>query len=291
MRFWRSRRPAESSGAVHDSRKNGALGSAATIGRLDYEKLDVFMHADSPVEKNLRLRACAKEPGTVRWIEESLRPGDVLYDVGANTGAYSLLAYRLTDGRARIYSFEPSFSNYGQLVRNIVLNNASASVVPLPFPLFSQTRMDSMHYANLGGGESLHSFGRAIDYKDEAFTPIVSLGTLGLSLDSLLEIAGVEPPTLMKIDVDGNERDILQGATRTLRRTQLRSLIIEINEGVADLAADILARCANANLMAREKHHLADGLFNYVFLRSAGEVMHAPRDPAEVPVTHRRGPR
>ena len=36
--------------------------------------------------------ACRKEPDTVRWIEEYLSEGDVFYDIGANVGAYSLVA-------------------------------------------------------------------------------------------------------------------------------------------------------------------------------------------------------
>src|ERR671932_123659 len=56
-----------------------------------------------------RLRPVAKEPWTVRWLERSLRDGDVLYDVGANVGAYSLIAAALG---AQVVAIEPAYANY-----------------------------------------------------------------------------------------------------------------------------------------------------------------------------------
>ena len=102
------------------------------VGKLDYKPHDIWLNIQSRGEFVTRLTSCAKEPETVAWIEELVRPGDVMFDIGANVGAYSLVASKATQGEASIYAFEPAFTNYPQLCRNIMLNECSNSIVPLP---------------------------------------------------------------------------------------------------------------------------------------------------------------
>ena len=66
--------------------------------QLDYSRRDIFLHIESDFEYLVRRRSCKKEPETVQWLEASLHPGDVLYDVGANIGAYSLVASKYLEG-------------------------------------------------------------------------------------------------------------------------------------------------------------------------------------------------
>ena len=65
----------------------------------------------------------AEEPFTADWIERSIKPGDVLYDVGANVGPYSLIAAKATSNGARIFAFEPSAPSFHGLSRNILIND------------------------------------------------------------------------------------------------------------------------------------------------------------------------
>ena len=44
------------------------------------------------MERQWRAASCAKEPWTVNWLRDAVGPGDVLYDIGANVGAFSLVA-------------------------------------------------------------------------------------------------------------------------------------------------------------------------------------------------------
>jgi hypothetical protein len=59
--------------------------------RLDYDRADIYLRVTSKAE-TFRVKACAKEPFTIDWIHAHLAAGDVLYDIGANVGAYSLVA-------------------------------------------------------------------------------------------------------------------------------------------------------------------------------------------------------
>src|ERR1044071_5509253 len=61
-----------------------------------------------------------KEPCTLEWID-SFAPGDVLVDVGANVGMYTIWA--AATRKASVFAFEPEAQNYALLNRNILANN------------------------------------------------------------------------------------------------------------------------------------------------------------------------
>jgi FkbM family methyltransferase len=240
------------------------------VQRLDYPDGKIFLHSDSIVERDLRSISCRKEPMTVEWMKRELRPGDVLYDIGANVGAYSLIASHILGGHGTVYAFEPSFLNYNQLCRNIVLNMSQECIIPFQIPLCRENRLDRFHYQNMQTGGSLHSFSRNIDYKADVFDPVVSLGMLGLSLNDFSAVSGVRSPNLLKIDVDGLEFDILSGASSILGKTQLRSVLIEINEDLSEETQGIIDILCNHGLRPLEKHKLHQNLHNYIFIRETG---------------------
>ena len=62
------------------------------VVRLDFPDCDIWIRASSPAEKNWRARSCAKEPWTIEWLRGAVRPGEVLYDIGANVGTFALVA-------------------------------------------------------------------------------------------------------------------------------------------------------------------------------------------------------
>src|SRR4051812_16333710 len=97
--------------------------ASVTYGRLDYEPAEIHLGLTSRDEFH-RLRSCEKEPWTVRWIEEYLKPGQVLYDVGANVGAYTLVA-AIAVPEARVLAFEPAPANFAALSGNLELNDVT----------------------------------------------------------------------------------------------------------------------------------------------------------------------
>jgi FkbM family methyltransferase len=197
-------------------------------GRLDYRPCDIRMELQSGYQVS-RLRSCKKEPETVRWLERELRRGDVLCDIGANVGAYSLVAHAATRGECRIYAFEPSFSTFAALCRNVQLNNCGNAIVPLPIALSDQTAITSFNYFSVTVGAALHTAGEAIDYKGEQFRPELILPTLSYRLDDLAEHLRLAAPTHLKIDVDGIELSVLRGAERAL--SSVRSVLLEVEQG------------------------------------------------------------
>src|SRR5436190_1913687 len=86
--------------------------------RLDYDRADILLRVTSKIE-GFRIHACAKEPFTIDWIHAQVGTGDVLYDIGANVGAYSLVAAKQPGGGARVFAFEASYPNIASLYANI----------------------------------------------------------------------------------------------------------------------------------------------------------------------------
>jgi FkbM family methyltransferase len=202
---------------------------SAIVRPMDY-KLPIHICVDSWIENEVRLRSCEKEPGTVEWIEKWFRPGDVFYDIGANVGPYSLVAFRFVGGSIKIYAFEPGFMSFPQLCRNVYLNKGNEAIIPLQVALSDRTSLTAFHYQNLSFGGALHALGDPIDHRGNQFHPVFTIPTLTYRLDDFVRKFGLLLPNHIKIDVDGNELQILRGAGDILRRQELRSILLEVNE-------------------------------------------------------------
>lgn len=212
-----------------------------------------------------------KEPITIQWIAEFAR-GDVLVDIGANVGMYSLWAAK-TRG-ASVYAFEPEAQNYALLNRNIALNSAGDQVKAYCLALSDQAGYSELHLSALQLGGSCHSLGERVDFKHEPMTPAYSQACIAARLDDLVAQGVVPTPAYIKIDVDGIEPKVIVGARRVLADPQVRSLLIEINQNLADhmqIIAELEAlgfRFDPAQVAAAErKDGPFKGVAEYVFKR------------------------
>jgi len=200
----------------------------AVVRPLDYDAAEVHIHADSWVEYDKRARSCSKEPETIEWLETHIQPGDVVYDIGANVGAYSLLIGKRYRGAVKVYAFEPSFSTFAQLSRNVALNGVSAAVYPMYIALSDKSGLSFFNYSSLDTGTALHALERGGEAA--AFPPVHRQPILSFTLDEMVERFGLPCPNHIKLDVDGIEHAILLGAARALAQPTLRSIIVESEE-------------------------------------------------------------
>jgi FkbM family methyltransferase len=206
--------------------------------RLDYRGTDIWLRATSMPERRWRARSCAKEPWTVRWIEESVRKGEVLYDIGANVGTFSLIA--ALSRRALVVAFEPGYANFARLCENIQLNECMGQIVPVPLPLSDTTGLLSFKYRSLEPGQSRHALGETpfVPRRGAASTYIQPV--CATTLDRAVADFALSPPHHLKIDVDGSEVRVLRGASAVLRGEQLRTILIESDARQWDaLAAEL----------------------------------------------------
>src|SRR3972149_2168806 len=201
------------------------------IRKMDYKRNDILLNIDSDIENNVRLHSCKKEPETVEWIHTFFKENEVFYDIGANVGAYSLVASKFLNGKIKIYAFEPSFITFAQLCKNIYINNCHESIAPLQIALSDKTNIDIFNYNNLTPGGALHTLGDPIDYRGDVFAPIFKQSALAYRIDDIIKQFHLPIPNHIKIDVDGIEFKILEGAEETLQNQLVRSLILELEEG------------------------------------------------------------
>ena len=140
-----------------------------------------------------------------------LRPEDVFVDIGANMGTYTVLASGVCG--AYSYSFEPIQSTFERLQANNTLNNLQARTTAIQCALGSNKGEIKFTYQQ---DTTNHV---ATDEETDIVTVPVN------RLDDVVS----QTPTLLKIDVEGFETEVLQGATQHLANPQLKAIIIELN--------------------------------------------------------------
>lgn len=242
------------------------------VRKLDYEKKDIFIYVDSPVEYEFRLKSCYHEPGTIRWIEEYIKKDEIVFDIGANIGAFSLVIAKYNNGSNRIFSFEPNFTSYNKLCKNIILNHCEDCIFPFPIALSKKYGVDTLNYSSLEIGSAYHTLGVNKFLKDE---PKYKQQTIVYSVDKFIDDFNVQNPQHIKIDVDGMEYEILKGAKKTISRTNFRSLNVEIDENSED-CEKIIEYIKSLGLIFRGKYtDLNAGdpktndfkIYNYIFTK------------------------
>jgi FkbM family methyltransferase len=165
------------------------------------------------------------EGNTIRHLAKMLRRGafgktPVFLDIGANIGVYSLLVAKLSP-ESQVHSFEPNPAALEILRSNIALNevdNIHVHAVGL-----SDKEETCRLYNESMAQASLHKTGQHGDYIDIQVRP----------LDAVLDDIGVSRVDLIKIDVEGHEPAVLDGAERMFAHNKRMAVIMEIDKNAA----------------------------------------------------------
>jgi len=172
------------------------------------------------------------------YLRRLVRPGDTVYDVGANLGLYTRFALHF--GAGLVVSFEPMSENVELLRRNVGHADVRAADVRVMVMAVGDTDGSEMLQIDdvMSGTASLDrvrageaSFGRKT-YGYEPLTERVRIARL----DTLVFEERLPPPRVMKIDIEGAEILALRGGARVLREYHPDLLIelhgVEMVEGV-----------------------------------------------------------
>lgn len=178
-----------------------------------------------------------KEPATVEWLQQ-LQPGEVFYDVGANIGCYTLLAASRVGPTGHVYAFEPHLPTMAALIRNVVQNGLTDRVTVLPMPLSLEEGYCYFGSVSTHPGSSGHQLGAG-----GCFATICATA----SLDALLDSGVIIPAHLVKIDIDGQEANVIRGMSHwLLRDDHPRSLQMEMHPDYREVALHRLTACGYA---------------------------------------------
>jgi FkbM family methyltransferase len=157
-------------------------------------------------------------------VQEALRRtvarGSVVYDAGANLGFFTLLAARFTGPRGRVEAFEPLPASAAAVRANAALNGFSHVTVHQAALGRETERGDFLALAEPSQSH-LSGRGRHPDTREVLEVDVVAL-------DDLLA-RGHPPPDVIKIDVEGSEIDVLEGARDVLRQ-HAPAVVCELHE-------------------------------------------------------------
>ncbi|WP_420404283.1 FkbM family methyltransferase [Nisaea sp.] len=153
---------------------------------------------------------------------------NVLYDIGANVGIYSVYAAAVRG--ARCFSFEPDSGNFALLCSNILLNNLSGRVIPYCMGALDRSGITTLHARKGAAGGSGHSVGYAVDSSLRPVKTGFEQGIYSIRIEDFAAREDGLPPTMIKIDVDGLEHLVVEGLGRLLNSPSLRGINIELSD-------------------------------------------------------------
>ncbi|GAB3365552.1 MULTISPECIES: FkbM family methyltransferase [Giesbergeria] len=217
-----------------------------------------------------------KEPHTVRWLE-SIPKDSVFLDIGANVGMYSIFAAVVS--QAKVYAFEPESQNYAALNQNISINKLSEKLLAFPLAISNKTGADKLFLSGFDTGGSCHSFGADVGFDLKPRGHAFVQGAFSTTIDELVATGTLPIPDFVKIDVDGFEHKVIEGAQKTLKDPKVKSVIIELNTKLPEhkAAAEMLEKLGffydNDQVMhAQRKSGAFEGVAEFIFWKNKKEI-------------------
>jgi FkbM family methyltransferase len=212
-----------------------------------------------------------KEPETLEWIR-TFKNGDTLWDIGANVGTYSL--YAAKKGHV-VLSFEPSPANYYLLSRNIEINGIDSRTMAYCLAFNDRTKLDVFFMANTELGGALSSFGEASDWEGKPFTARLKQAMIGFTVDDFIKYFEPPFPNHIKLDVDGIEDKILNGARKALADNRLKSVLVELDTDRHEYLNGVSLLLEDSGLKLLKKEHAPEidntkfaAVYNHIFVRA-----------------------
>jgi FkbM family methyltransferase len=144
-----------------------------------------------------------------------LRENDTFCDIGANVGVYTILAS--AEVGSKTISIEPIPSTFDLLKFNILINQINDKVILLNI--------------GLGAVDSEIAFTKNLDTANHVATSIeiANKNIIKIPIKTLDEVTKNNTPLILKIDVEGYETEVLNGANNLLKNPILKAIIIELN--------------------------------------------------------------
>lgn len=182
------------------------------------------------------------EPEVVRFLQQTLRPGDTFLDVGAHMGMYSMLASRIVGPDGGVWAFEPDPEALRMLRSNLAANQLSnVTVVAAAAAEREGTARLALAEGNCNG--NLAEEGLEIKT---------------VSLDAYCEQRGIKPD-VVKMDIEGGERVAVPGATQVL--SHVRGAVVELHGMfIPDDAPRVLALLRSLGEVERLDSRYGDSL-------------------------------
>jgi FkbM family methyltransferase len=190
----------------------------------------IFVTPDSAL-KFWRPDLAKVDPNLLEAAAELVRPGDCVWDIGANVGLFAFSAAGLAGRKGRVLAIEPD----AWLATLLHKSAACAPATSAPVQVLPIAVSDTMQIAHL----KIAARGRSSNALGSGYSPAGGArgrdqSTMCVTLDWLLEVC--DPPTVLKIDVEGLETQVLKGAHKLLSTARPRILCEVSADNTKDFA-------------------------------------------------------
>jgi FkbM family methyltransferase len=184
------------------------------------------VYATPDTRRHRRQGVLALDPVLERWLRDAVGPGDVLYDVGAGVGAYSILT--AVQRGALTVAFEPGFSAFKALCDNVLLNGCTRSVIPLPVALGDRTGLQQLAYRHEAGSADHTLRPKGWRTGRDAAARHYTQPVCAERLDDVIARMRLPKPHAIRIAVRKGTAAVLAGASALLQDPLLRTLIASV---------------------------------------------------------------
>lgn len=243
----------------------GIYTAKGLIREINYDGAKFKVSVNSKMELYNRARDFAVEKVTMYWIEDIIKDGDVVFDIGANVGIYSLLI-AAKNKNTTVYSFEPEAGNFYKLNKNISLNGFT-NMIPYPIALSERTGIANFYVSSEEFGSATHSINEP--FSDGLFfKPKRIQGISSFTLPELTRLLEPVFPNHIKIDVDGYETKIIEASRNVLTDSRLKSIMIEVSHNISKGTTERIITGSNFREVKRETWNYSNGdISNILFLK------------------------
>lgn len=199
-------------------------------------KARLRLYADSTLGALIYYQRFERDERAFLW--RYLRPGDVFVDVGANIGLFSVIAAKRVGKAGQVYAFEPAALPRRRLEENIRLNS------------FTNVSIQQLALSDGAGWVEISVPTDGHDAWSSLAKPIAGADirlerTEATTWDAFAEENGLPVPRMVKIDVEGWEGHVLDGASRTLSAKDAPLLQVEFTDKAAKAADSSCAALYN----------------------------------------------
>ena len=190
--------------------------------KISFNLIDIYYSPSNNLVKRrwLKFEKDGKEQNTIDWIN-SFKDHEVFFDIGANIGVFSI--YAGLKHNIKVYAFEPEVNSFIDLAKTIKLNKCN-NITPVLIALSDIRSVNYFNYkSEFESGHSSHNFG---DQIQKSFSYLMCSD----KIDNLVSTKTILEPNYIKIDIDGNEKEVFDGMQETLKLRSLKSVLIEMND-------------------------------------------------------------
>ncbi len=184
-------------------------------------KIHYSLNLNDPLQKKIFLSLY--ESKDLQLVLNYIKPGAICIDVGANIGFYTLHMAKALNNRGKVYAFEADPGVFEKLKTNCGLNNFSSPTVQLFCAAVSNKTGETEFYQSSDvctGSGSIENFpdigGQKIQVKS-------------IALDDFLEEEKISNIDMLKVDIEGHEFSLLQGAESALKKHIIKNIFLEFN--------------------------------------------------------------